>query len=110
MIVGGTKPPRIPSTVAVTPIAPQAPCGWPIRLFTDDPAFLLRVDDIGQPGQEPLTRIDHDKRDMQVNAEGIDDLISFARAQAAGIDEDTGQLVANGLVHQQGCDGRIYAA
>src|SRR5438067_119563 len=80
------------------------------ELFTDDPAFLLRVDDIGKPGQEPLTRIDHDKRDMQVNAEGIDDLISFARAQAAGIDEDTGQLVANGLVYQQGCDSRIYAA
>src|SRR6266699_4731033 len=44
---------------------------------------------------------------MQVAAEGIDDLFSLASTQAAGIDEDTGELVANGLVNQQGCDSGI---
>ena len=44
---------------------------------------------------------------MQVTTEGIDDLFSLASSQAACIDEDTGELVANGLVNKQGCDSGI---
>ena len=42
--------------------------------------------------------------------EGIDDLLAFTCAHAAGIDKDTGELIANGAMHEQGRDGGIDAA
>src|ERR1019366_6994213 len=39
-MVGGTTPSRMASRVAAMPAAPQAPCGWPIMLFNDEPASL----------------------------------------------------------------------
>ncbi len=40
------------------------------------------------------------KRDVVVVAEQGNDLVSFAHAHQPGINEHTGQLVANGLVYQ----------
>src|SRR5438552_1278583 len=78
------------------------------KLFADDLTLLLRVDDTGKTSQETLARVDYDERDMQVTTEGIDDLFSLASSQAACIDEDTGELVANGLVNKQGRNTGIH--
>src|ERR1017187_3321420 len=40
LMVGGTTPSRMASWVAAMPAAPQAPCGWPIMLFNDEPGSL----------------------------------------------------------------------
>ena len=75
------------------------------ELFTDDPAFLLGIDDMGQAGQKTLARIDNDERDMQVIAESTSDLLAFACTQTASIDENAGELTAYGMVNKQGRDG-----
>src|SRR5450759_4150780 len=46
---------------------------------------------------------------MQVAAEGSNDLLAFACAQQTRIDEDAGQLISNGAMHQQRRDRRIDA-
>src|SRR5438034_150652 len=75
------------------------------ELFTDDPAFLLGIDDMGQAGQETLARIDNDERDMQVIAESTSDLLAFTCSQTTSIDENAGELTTYGMVNKQGRDG-----
>ena len=51
-----------------------------------------------------------DERDVVVAAEQLDHFLRLARAQQAVIDEDAGELVADGFVDQHGSDRRIHAA
>src|SRR5258708_39980621 len=80
------------------------------KLLADDLAFLLGVDHTREACQETLARIDHDKWNVQVTAEGIDDLLTFTGPQAAGIDKDAGKLITYGAMHEQRCHRRIHAA
>ena len=47
---------------------------------------------------------------MEVAAERLDDLVRLVLAEEAVVDEDAGELVADGLVHEQRRDGRVDAA
>ena len=51
-----------------------------------------------------------DERDVVVVAEQVDHLLGLALAQQAGVDEDAGELVADGPCSRSGGDGGIDAA
>ena len=56
------------------------------------------------PASLPRNRsaaVDVDQRDVEVAAEQVDHLLRLAVAQQAGVDEDAGELVADGLVDEQ---------
>src|SRR5258708_19197500 len=80
------------------------------KLLADDLAFLLGVDHTREACQETLVRIDHDEWNMQVTAEGSDDLLAFTGPQAAGIDKDAGKLITYGAMHEPRHHRRIHAA
>src|SRR5579884_1361400 len=80
------------------------------KLFADELAFLLRVNHVFEASQETLPGIDDHQGDMQVAAKSIDDLLSFACTQAAGIYKDAGQLIADGSMYKQSGYCRIDAA
>ena len=80
------------------------------ELLPDDPPLLLRVGDARQPGEEALLCVDVDERDVEVVAERLDDLLGFVLAQQPVVDEDTRELVADGLVHEERRNCRVDAA
>ena len=53
---------------------------------------------------------DVDERHAVVAVEGLDHLLGLALAQEAVVDEDAGELVADGLVHEQRRDGAVDSA
>ena len=66
--------------------------------------------DAGEALEEQRAGVDVDQRDVEVAAEQVDHLLGLAEAEQAGVDEDAGELVADGLVQEQGGDGGIDAA
>ena len=76
----------------------------------DGLALELGVADAGELAQEQRAGVDVDQRDVEVAAEQVDHLLGLAEAEQAGVDEDAGELVADGLVEEQGGDGGIDAA
>jgi hypothetical protein len=54
----------------------------------------------GQLAHELLAGIDVNDLDAQVLAKGFHHLLGLVQAQQAGIDEDTGELVADGSMNQ----------
>ena len=60
--------------------------------------------------EEPLLRLDVDERDVEGAVEHLDHLLGLALAQQAVVDEDAGELVADGLVHEQRGDRAVDAA
>src|SRR5688572_19531653 len=77
---------------------------------TDAPALLLRITDSGERREEAVTRIDRDEVDAEVRAEGSLDLIALVKAEQAGVDEDAGELIGNGTVHERRGDRRVDTA
>ena len=77
---------------------------------SDGLALFLRVGDACELAQEQLAFIGMDQGDVVVIAEESDDLISLVHAHHAVVDEDACQLIADGLVDQNGSHGRIDAA
>src|SRR2546425_608247 len=70
------------------------------KLLADDLTLLFRINHIRKPRQEALARIDYYEWTMQVTTECIDHLLAFTCAQAAGIDKDTGKLIAHSAMHE----------
>ena len=59
--------------------------------------------------EEAVGRLHVDEVDVELAAEGLLDLVGLARAHEPGVDEDTGELVADGPVHEGGGHGRVDA-
>ena len=76
----------------------------------DGLALVLRVGDPGQGAQEKLSRINVDQRDVVVIPEEGDDLVGLVQPHQAGVDEDAGELLADGLVNQHRGHRAIDAA
>src|SRR5699024_45239 len=72
------------------------------ELAADDLALLLRVGDPGQLGQELLARVHGDQADADRGDVVLLDLGPFVLTQQAVVDEDAGELIADGLVHKRG--------
>ncbi|OPZ13490.1 MAG: hypothetical protein BWZ07_00479 [Alphaproteobacteria bacterium ADurb.BinA280] len=89
-----------------------------VRLFlenldeqiADNLALGFRIGDPLQGTEITLGGIDANDLDAHVLGEHRHDLIAFLPAQQAGIDEDAGQLRADGLVQQCGNHRGIHAA
>jgi hypothetical protein len=73
-------------------------------------ALGLRVGDAVEALEEALLGVDRDQRDVELVAEGLDDLLALVLAHEAVVDEDAGQLLADRLVDQQRRDARVHAA
>ncbi len=79
------------------------------ELGTDDLALLLGVAHAGEPFEEPVSGLDGDQARLGVDAEGLLDLLGLTLAQQAVVDEDAGQLVADGGVDERRRDRRVDA-
>src|SRR3546814_15791696 len=60
--------------------------------------------------EEQRRGVDVDQRDIVMTAEQRHDLLGLAHTHQAVIDEDAGQLVADRLMDEDRCHGRIDAA
>ena len=80
------------------------------ELVADDPALLLRVDDAGEAGEEPLAGIDHHQVHAQVLLERRPQELRFALAHQPVVDVDAGQPVADGAMHERRGDRRVDPA
>ena len=80
------------------------------ELLADDLPLRLRVGDAREPREEPLLGADVDERDVEVAAEGLDDLLRLVGAHEPVVDEHARELVADRLVDEQRRDGRVDAA
>ena len=80
------------------------------ELTADDLTLRLRLGDAGQGGQEALGLVAGDDADAHAARVVVLDLLALARAQQAVIDEEAGQLIADGLVHEGRSHGGVHAA
>ena len=77
---------------------------------TDGLTFLFRFGDAFQKGHEVLGCIDVYQLHVEFVRKGIDDLFCFAETQEAVVDENAGQLIADGFVYEDSCDRGVDAA
>ena len=82
----------------------------PDELAADRLALGLRVGDAGQRVEEPLARVDDPQLHAGRGDEVLLDLLGLALAQQPVVDEDAGQLVADGALHERGRDRGVDAA
>ncbi len=73
-------------------------------------ALDLWVIDAGKVIEEGFGRIDDAEVDFEMVAEGVFDEIALFVAEQAVVDEDAGELVADGFVEERSDDGGIDAA
>ena len=76
----------------------------------DDFAFAFRVGDAFEPLQEQFRGVLVLQLDLEMAAEHLLHHLRLARAQHAVVDEDAGELVADGLVQQRRRHAGIHAA
>ena len=80
------------------------------KLATDDLALGFRIGNAPQVAHELRGGIDVDDLDAKVTGKGLHHLLAFVQAQEAVVDEDAGQLVADGTVQQRSNHRGIDAA
>ena len=73
----------------------------PDEEFADRLALGLGLGDAGEGGEEALRGIDEDQPHTEVLLKRLDDLVGLVQAHQAGIDMHTGELIADGLVHER---------
>ena len=79
------------------------------ELPADDLALGLRLGDAGQGAQEALGLVDRDDADAHALGVVVLDLLALAGAQQAVVDEDAGELVADGAVDEGGGHGGVHS-
>ena len=80
------------------------------ELVADDLALLLGIGDARQLAEEALAGIDGVDVEAELVAQVLLHVDELVLAQHAVVDEDAGQLIADGAMHQHGRDRRIHAA
>ena len=78
--------------------------------FANDLALALWVRDPRQGFEVAVFSSHVNEVHLEVLTEGGVDLVAFAFAHEAGVDEHTGQLIANGFVHERCSNRRVDAA
>ena len=73
----------------------------PDELVADDLAFLLGVLDTGQPGEEPVSRVNHDEVHAEIALEGRPEQLRLLLAHQAVVDVDARQPVPDRAVDQR---------
>ena len=82
----------------------------PDELASDDLPLLLRVGHAGERGEEPVGRVDHVQPDAGRRHVVLLDLLGLAGAQQPMVDEDAGELIPDGPVHERRGDRRVDPA
>ena len=72
--------------------------------------FCSGSDDPRQLGEETLLGLHVNQRDVEVAAEGLLHILALVLAHEAVVDEDAGELVADGLVGEEGGYRRVHPA
>lgn len=72
--------------------------------------LLFRFRHALQEGHEMLGCVDVDQFHVEFIFEGVHYLFCFAQTEETVVYKDAGELVADGLMHQHGSYGRVYAA
>ncbi len=80
------------------------------ELVADDLALLLGILDAGQPGDEPLPRIDHDEIHAEIALERDPQQLRFLLAHEPVVDVDAGQPIADRPMDERRRDGRVDPA
>ena len=80
------------------------------ELAADDLALGLGLGHARQRVQEALGLVARDDADAHAARVVALHLLALARAQQAVVDEEAGELVADGLVHQRSGHGGVHAA
>ena len=82
------------------------------EFLADDLALLLRLRHALELLVEAVLGVDADEVEVVRSFRSEDglNLVALVLAQQAVVDEDAGQLLADGLGEQHGCDGRVDAA
>ena len=85
---------------------------WKISTKTaaDDLALLFRIGDTGEFVHEAVDGIDDDELEAHVLFERFTDLFALVLAKEAVVDEDAGELLADGAVDERGGHGGVDAA
>ena len=78
--------------------------------MADAAALFLRIGDAGQCGEKFVFGLDHVQVGLEVVGEFLDDRFFLVLAQQAVIDQDAGELRADGLRQQGGGHRRIDSA
>ncbi len=78
--------------------------------LTDLLALLFRFGDALQTLEEPVGGANVDQLDALAALERVDDLLALALTHQTRVDEHTGELRPDRLVHERGGDGGIDAA
>ena len=76
----------------------------------DDLALLFRIGDTGEFVHEAVDGIDDDELEAHVLFERFTDLFALVLAKEAVVDEDAGELLADGAVDERGGHGGVDAA
>ncbi len=76
----------------------------------DDLPLLFRIGDARERGQELLSRVDVHQVQVEVVAEHADDFLGLVLSEHAVVDEDAGELVADGFRDQHRRDRRVDPA
>ena len=71
------------------------------ELAADDLSLLLGIGDAGERGREPVGAFDVHQLDPGGGDEVVLDLLGLALAQQPVVDEDAGQPVADGALHDR---------
>ncbi|MNC51056.1 hypothetical protein D3C75_1003330 [compost metagenome] len=80
------------------------------ELIADDLPLLLRVIHTCQIAQEPLPGVNLHNLHIELADEGFHNALCLTLAEQTMVDEHTGQLVADGLVKQNGYNGGVHTA
>ncbi len=76
----------------------------------DDLAFLLGIGDAGERREKAILGVDANHLDPQMLGEGRHHLVRLVQAQQTVVDEDAGELVADGAVQKRRHHRRVHAA
>src|SRR5205823_12718202 len=79
------------------------------KLLPNDLPFTLRINHPFEPGKEQIGRIKEPHVQMKLLSKRPFDLFSLSIPKQPVVDEDTGQLVADGPMSQGGSHRRVYS-
>ena len=80
------------------------------EFFADDLALLLGVFDLGELAEEEVGGVNGVDVEAKLAAQVLLHFLKFVFAQDSVVDEDAGELVADGAMDEDGSDGGIDAA
>ena len=80
------------------------------EFVADDLALGFGIGDSGEAGKKAVAGVDGDEVQAELFAQVLLDFEELVLAQHAVVDEDAGEAIADGAMHEDGGDGGIDSA